>query len=252
MFSCAPSDQVIARVLVEHILADPKLAGTAKRLNLALVNATDHESRMTAREVLKEFSRREVLPILRLECSPGAHDLVQQLTSLQESHPAAVLIIAAPEDAAHWVRAVRERLSGLIFGSQAMARFRFRELAGPAAEGARFPLLFAPDPADADAARFVEYFSAERGRLPDYTAALTYDATRLLIAAIQRAGPNRARIREALTQLSPWHGIAGVIRFDGTGQNSRTDICMGTIRNGAVARWMQSPSDSNRKEPCHE
>ena len=115
-----------------------------------------------------------------------------------------------------------------------MARTRFRELAGPAAEGVRFPLLFVAGSADTNAARFIERFSAERQRPPDYTSALTYDATRLLIEAIRRAGPSRARIREALTQLSPWHGIGGPIDFDGTGQNTRTNICMGTIRDGTI------------------
>ena len=115
-----------------------------------------------------------------------------------------------------------------------MSRTRFLELAGAAAEGFHFPLLFAPSSSDTNAARFIEHFKAEHHRPPDYTAALTYDATRLLIEAILRAGPNRARVRDALTQLSPWPGIAGPIHFDGTGQNMRTNIGMGTIRDGAV------------------
>ena len=85
--------------------------------------------------------------------------------------------------------------------------------------------------------RFVERFRAERGHAPDYTAALTYDATRLVIETIRAAGPNRARIREALQQLSPWPGVAGLIRFDGTGQNTRTNLSLGTIRNGRVVAF---------------
>jgi branched-chain amino acid transport system substrate-binding protein len=126
-----------------------------------------------------------------------------------------------------------------------MARTRFRELAGLTAEGVRFPLLFVPDRADAATARFIEHLTQTRGHTPDYAAALTYDGTRLLIEAIRRAGPNRARIREALTQVSPWPGIAGPIHFDGTGQNTRTNVCMGTIRNGAI---LPLGTDSNRKK----
>ena len=95
-------------------------------------------------------------------------------------------------------------------------------------------LLFTPGPGDDTAGRFAAHFRTARGRAPDYAAALAYDATRLLIAAIRQAGPNRARIREALVQLSPWAGIAGLIRFDGTGQKRRTDLAVGTIRHGAV------------------
>jgi branched-chain amino acid transport system substrate-binding protein len=115
-----------------------------------------------------------------------------------------------------------------------MGRSRFLQLAGRSAEGARFPLLFVPNPTDPATARFLEQFAREHHYPPDYTAALTYDATRLLIEAIRRAGPNRARIREAIVHLSPWTGIAGTIRWDGTGQNTRTNVQMATLRAGRI------------------
>ena len=98
----------------------------------------------------------------------------------------------------------------------------------------RCPLLFAPAPGDAAATRFVEQFQTAHPFPPDYTTALTYDTTRLLVAAIRRAGPNRARVRAALAQLTPWQGVAGLIQFDGTGQNRRTNICMGVFQNGLL------------------
>jgi branched-chain amino acid transport system substrate-binding protein len=174
---------------------------------------------------------------------PDAADIAQQLQAAADARPAVVLIIAGVEDSARLTRAVREKVgTATIFGGQSMGRRRFTELAGAAAEGVRFPLLFVPNPADANCTRFIERFKSEHQRAPDYTAALTYDAMRLLLEAIRRAGPNRARIREALAQLSPWPGIAGTIHFDGTGQNTRTDLCLGTIRNGAVLP-MTAPSN---------
>ena len=231
MFSCAPPDDVIARVLVADLLA--KLQDRTDKL--ALLSCTDHESRMAAREVLKELSRRGHLPDFRFEAPSGAHAIPQQMAALAEARPRAVVIIAGAEDAARLVSAVRDRVPlAVLFGGHALGRARFGELAGRAAEGVRFPLLFVPKYGDAVTARFLDRFMAEHQRPPDYTAALSYDATRLLLAAIRHAGPNRARIRESLAQLSPWPGIAGPICFDGTGQNTRTNVCMGTIRHGAV------------------
>jgi len=54
MFSCAPSDAAIARVLVDAVVAEMKGPGD----KCVLLATTDHESRMTAREVVREFSRR--------------------------------------------------------------------------------------------------------------------------------------------------------------------------------------------------
>ncbi len=263
MFACAPSDTAIARLLVDHLLdtlnpTDGSGSTTSKSQisnpkseirnpksqvpsAFALLAATDHESRMTTREVLKELSRRGRLPDFRFDLPPGNRELTAQLDTLTKTKPSAVLVVAGPEDAACWVRALRDPIPDVIlFGSHSLSRHPFPQSAGPAAEGVRFPLLFDPDAADPVAVQFVERHQAERRRPPDYAAALTYDATRLLIEAIRIAGPNRARIREALTQLSPWPGIAGPIQFDGTGQNTRSSLCVGTIRDGAIVPSPQS------------
>jgi branched-chain amino acid transport system substrate-binding protein len=239
MFSCAPADNVIARVLADAI--QPRLRSPADKL--VLLATTDHESRMTTRELVRELSHRGRRPDFRFDVRPGAVDTSRQMQAAADAKPAVVLIIAGAEDAARLARAVRASVGAVaIFGGPSLSRRTFLVLAGPAAEGVCFPLLFVADSTDANAVHFVERFSAERHYLPDYTAVLTYDATRLLIEAIRRAGPNRARVRETLAQLSPWPGIAGSIQFDGTGQNTRTNLCMGTICDGTVVPLPQTPS----------
>lgn len=190
---------------------------------------------MTAREIVRELARCGRSPDFRFDVPPGAADAAKQVQAATDAMPAVLIIIAGTEDSARLVQAVRHQLGSVaVFGSQSMSRGRFIELSGPAAEGVCFPLLFTPNSADTNVTFFVERFTSERHHSPDYTAALTYDAARLLIEAIRRAGPNRARIREMLTQLSPWPGIAGPIHFDGTGQNTRSNLRMGTLRDGAL------------------
>jgi branched-chain amino acid transport system substrate-binding protein len=231
MFSCAPTDDAIARVLVAEILDATKDSPP----KLVLLSATDHESRMTAKEVVKEFSRRERLPDFRFDVPPGVLDIQVQLEALARIQPAAVLIVAGAEDAAKLVRVVRDKApAAAIFGTHALGRFRFGELAGQPTEGVRFPLLFVPNSDDPATASFLKKFVAAHHRAPDYAAAFSYDATRLLLDAIRLGGLNRARVREAIRQLSPWKGITGPISWDGTGQNTRTNIWMGIIRNGAA------------------
>jgi branched-chain amino acid transport system substrate-binding protein len=236
MFSCAPADDVIARVLVDGVLAElAGAAGGARMQSAALFSSTDHQSRMTAGEVLREFSRHGRLPDFRYEVSPGTADITRQLEAVAGAGPCVVIIIADAADSARLLRSVRTMIPGTaVFGGPAMGRSRFLELAGPAAEGVRFPVLSGPDPGDRDYARFADRFWVERGGTPDYAAVLVYDATRLLLEAVRRAGSNRVRIREALLELSPWRGLAGPIQFDGTGQNTRANLRLGTIRNGMV------------------
>ena len=239
MFSCAPSDAAIARVLVDGIMSALTVAGTDEspaRAKLVLLTGTDHESRMFCREALLEFSRRGRLPDFRFDVAPGPAEFARQMDGLARTIPAAVLIIAGVEDAARWVKAVREKApAARIFGNHSMSRIHFQELAGSAAEGVCIPLLLETDPHDPRYVQFASQYLAAYRRPPDYAALMTYDSTQLLVEAIRRAGPNRARIREALAQLSPWPGLAGTIEFDGTGQNTRSGIRLGTLNNGAIA-----------------
>jgi len=241
MFACAPSDAAVANALVDAILnpVTPPLP------TLALLATTDHESRMLTREVMNTFSRRGRLPDLQFLLPPGADQIENQLAALESAQPSAVLILAPPDDAARWVIALGERLpQAVLFGGPAFGRHEFLTRAGTAAEDVFLPVLFPPDATTSAAQRFRELFHARFGRAPDYVEALTYDATRLLLEALQRAGPRRAAVRQALADLSPWMGIAGTITFDGTGQNTRAELSMGTYRNGLLKPGGLAPDAS--------
>jgi ABC-type branched-subunit amino acid transport system substrate-binding protein len=203
---------------------------------LALVATTDHASRQTAKALRQELGKRGRLPNFQFEAAPGATDLNRHLEALTEAHPAVVIVVAGAEDAARLVTALRSALpKAKLFGGPSLGRHRFRQLAGGAAEGIEYPELTETEPNPPERQRFAIQFAAERHRAPDYAALLTYDATRLLVEAIRRAGPNRAQIREALVQLSPWSGLGGEIAFDGTGQNTRGRLWMVRIPSGHAA-----------------
>ena len=231
MFSCVPDDGQLAPLLADAVLTR---AGGGP---LVLVNMTDHDSRATAKELLKAFSVRKRVPGLRLEFAPVARDFGPQLRALDRAAPRAVLVVANPTDSARLVRAIRELAPDCaLFGTHHVGHAAFLRRAGAASEGVCFPLLFHTHSANRGTRKFVEEFSARHASPPDYTAAYTYDATRVLIAAIRRGGLNRARIRQAMRKLSPWQGITGAIRWDGTGQNRGRRPILGVIRGGKVDR----------------
>jgi branched-chain amino acid transport system substrate-binding protein len=231
MFACAPSDRAVAELLVGEIL---KTTGP-DRAPFALLTATDHESRMLSREILNICSSQGRLPSFQFTFTPGTTQIEVQMDALEAAQPRAVLLVATPEDAARLTIAVRQRLPrAILYGGPSFGRHEFLAHAGPASEDVRFPLLYRPDSSDLADAYVRDRFRSHFGRDPDYVSALTYDATRLLLAAIDQAGPRRAAVRQAVADLSPWNGIAGTIHFDGTGQNTRTDLVLGTIRHGSI------------------
>ena len=111
-----------------------------------------------------------------------------------------------------------------------MGRRSFFEEADRAVEEVIFPSLYTPCK---NSEGFENKFTSRFGCRPDYLAAHTYDTVNLLVAAIRKAGLNRARIRDAVRELSPWAGVTGTIKWDTLGGNSRT-VQLGTVKAGRV------------------
>ena len=228
IFSCAPGDHCLAPLLAEAIVRQA-IPGS-----IALVSCTDHDSRMFTAELLTALYKLHTFPAGHLEFRPGGSNFASQLASLRDHTPAAVAVIAGPADAARFVAALRrEGLTQPVFGGPAMGHRLFADLAGESAEGVVFPILWHPAAAGERSVEFAGRFAGRFGLQPDYTAACTYDAVNLLIAAVRRGGLNRARIRDAAAELSPRPGVTGPITWDPTGQNARP-VELGTIHNGLV------------------
>jgi branched-chain amino acid transport system substrate-binding protein len=72
---------------------------------------------------------------------------------------------------------------------------------------------------------FEQRYRRRFGVEPGTGAAETYDAVGLLAASLRQAGPNRARLRDALAGVSGYAGASGVISFDHAG-NDLTAIAL--------------------------
>jgi branched-chain amino acid transport system substrate-binding protein len=105
-------------------------------------------------------------------------------------------------------------------------------------EGAYVGAPFAPADPRPEAQKFVEAFkAANKGVVPDGNAALGYDATKLIAAALAAVGPDREKVRDWLARISvPFAGVTGPIRFLPSGDPSGKRITMTRVRrDGTLA-----------------
>jgi ABC-type branched-subunit amino acid transport system substrate-binding protein len=204
-FSCLPQHRPQAARLGRAI-ADSLGGGS-----LTLLSAIDHDSRVMARALEDALAARGSAPHHHFQVEPGVED-----------HGALAERIVAS------LRASGVRVT--VFGGPSMGRRAFLDQAGPAAEGVLFPLPCDPGALSGD---FAKRFAARYGRSPDCATAQAYDAFRLLIAAVEKAGLNRARIRDAVRDLSPWSGVAGTVDWNPVGQNRR-EVRLGRITDGRI------------------
>jgi len=225
VFSVAPGDHLLASVLAAEI------ATRVRNGRLVLISAVDHDSRMLSAEFRKALARHNAGLQYLHNYRPDDEDALSTIERVIAARPTIVVVIAGTDDSARVVASLRENgFTGTIFGGPTMGRRRFLACAGQASDGVVFPLLYDPRQT---LNGFPDAFKRRHGHAPDYAAAHTYDAVKLLIAAIQEAGLNRARIRDAIRELSPWTGATGEIRWDGPGSNTRP-VHLGTIANGRV------------------
>ena len=212
-FSVMPSDRALMRLLVRDLGDRP----------FVLASCTEHDARMTTAEFLKALGKRR--PQRHIEFHRPELRIAEQIAA---ARPQTVVLLAGPLESARLVRRLRTLLPDVaIFASHHAGRRFFLEEAGEAAEGIRFPL-----PAVL-AREFIERFRRRHGVEPDYSAGYAYDAAKIIVQAIRRAGQDREGIRQALEQLSPYEGVTGTIRWNELRRNAAQPV-MAVIEDGRI------------------
>ncbi len=136
-----------------------------------------------------------------------------------ELAPEGIFLVAYSWDAAELARRIRESGSRALLLASSAATADVARRAGPAAEGLVLPQpafdLEADEPA---VRRFVEIYRARYNAEPDAYAAHGYDALRVLVEGMKRAGSARPdELRRGLSSLDDYRGPCGRIVFDDNG-----------------------------------
>ncbi len=219
MFSCLPGDHLLAPPLVQ------RLVETVGDQPFIVLSANDHDSRHFARELDRCFALHKIVPQFKYVINPDAADWSDLLDKSLAGNPCAVVMCANALHSAKVVRQLQDRgYQGAVFGGPAVGRRAFHEAAGAAADGVVYPLLL-----EEDEHEFAKRFRQRFGYTADYAATCSYDAVNMLVAAVRHSGLNRAKIGDAVRNLSPYRGATGTIQWDPLGCNRRS-VSLGTIK----------------------
>ena len=165
---------------------------------------------------------------------PGDTDFRRALRIIQDSRTDGIVVWADEAQAAGILRQMREMgMKQHVFGSYRTLGDELLSEAGPAAEG--FEAVFPYDPSRADPgwADFQQRFEARFQEKPEQFAALAYDAMNALLESICRAGLNRARIHDALSQIYEYNGVTGHMVFDPLNKIV-SPMYLGTVHDGKI------------------
>ncbi len=183
----------------------------------------------------RDASRRLGHPVvIEQKFMPGDTDFRRQLQVIEDSRVDAIVLWTDIGPAALILQQMQElRMKQRVFGSHRTIGDELVKLAGPAAEG--FEAVFPYDPNRTDPAwqEFTARYEARFHEKPDHFAALAYDAMKILLEAICRAGLNRGRIRDALTATETYKGVTGDMVFDPNCKNI-APLFLAHVHNGAI------------------
>ena len=141
----------------------------------------------------------------------GTADFTPQLTKLKAGSPEGIFISGYyNEGALIATQAKKLGMNVLKFGADGLDNADYIKLAGDASEGTFLTTPFLPDAANDIGKKFLKDFEARYKRDVDYMSVNAYDAAGILLQAIEKAGPDRAKIREYMAGMnSPEKGFMG-------------------------------------------
>jgi branched-chain amino acid transport system substrate-binding protein len=148
--------------------------------------------------------------------SEGDSDFRAQLTKIKAAKPEFVYVPGYYADVGPILLQARELGITVPFGGgDGWDSPVLLQTAGKAAEGCFFSNHYSPDSRELVVQTFVKNYQKKYGTTPDALAALAYDAAKLLVDAINRAGStDSSKIRDALAATKGFRGVTGVITFD--------------------------------------
>jgi branched-chain amino acid transport system substrate-binding protein len=227
-FTVIQDDRVQSYTLARHIYTELGLR------RIALLRVNDRYGRFGVLK-FRDASRRLGHPIIiEQKFMPGDTDFRRQLRIIQDSRVDGIVLWTDIKPTALILQQMQELgMKQRVFGSHRTIGDELIRLAGPAAEGLEAVYPYDPTQSRQPWVDFVGRFQARYNEKPDHFAALAYDAMRILLQQICRAGLNRGRIRDALTGVENYRGVTGEMVFDPNCKNI-SPMFLGTVHNGAI------------------
>ncbi len=228
VFKTAQSDKVTVGKITNYL----REQNINKVAFLYMNNAYGDGGRKAFSEAAKE-NNIEVLVEDKFEASDK--DMTPQLTRVKASQAEALIIWAIPPSASIATKNFKDLgLTIPLIHSHGVGNQKFIDLAQGAAEGVILPigkLTVAQQIPDTDPQKevlqtYINNYTQKYGSPPDSFGGYAWDAFNLVVNAIEKAGPDRAAIRDELEKTQGFTGISGVFNISAQDHNGLDEESM--------------------------
>lgn len=167
-------------------------------------------------------------------------DFSAQLTKIIGAKPDFIFVPDNYNQVALIVRQAHQLgYTGQFMGSDAWGSSELMTLCGDDCKGLYFSTHYAAAGAKGATKEFIDRYTEKYGYVPDDVAALTWDATNIVLKAIQDTGGlsgklrrDRKAIREAMSKIPSFEGVTGSMKFDEQGDPVKCAVVVRINDNG--------------------
>lgn len=229
-----PDDRQQSRALVKYIVGQKSIR------KVGVLREDARYARVGFEAFSAEIVHSGQISLTSATFQPGDTDFSRQIQEFRAAKIDGIVIWCRPTEAALILRQMRA--SGMqipALGPSYLVSPQLIEFAGTAAEGLVATSVLNPTIANKRWQDFEKSYRYRFGESPDSYASYAYDGINLLIAAIEKSGPNRERIEDVLSQqrLGSYQGVSGQISFDGN-LNNIAPITMARVQGGRFVYWV--------------
>jgi len=128
---------------------------------------------------------------------------------------------------------------GEFMGSDSWGSSELMTLCGDDCKGLSFSTHYAAAGATGATKEFIDRYTKKYGETPDDVAALTWDATRVVLQGIQNAGEltgklkrDRKAVRDGIAAITSFAGITGNMKFDAQGDPVKCAVVVKISQSG--------------------
>lgn len=236
-----PDDRQSSYVLVNRIY----VKDGHKRV--AMIRANNRYGRVGTLHFNRTATRIGYPVIIEERFGNGETDFTSQIERIKKTNPDAIAMWGNAKESALILKQIRAMgLKQPVYASDRIVNREFLDLAGPQAEGISTTCQYNPDADDPKLKKFKADYNKRFGMEPDVFAAHAYDGMNIIIKSIERAGLNRALIRDVLTDMNitnGYKGVTGEVVYDGSWNNIRpiflADVVNGKFKFTPAPKWQK-------------
>jgi len=172
-------------------------------------------------------------------------DFTLLINRIQIANPELIFFGGIYDQAGVFFKQARERgVRAIFLGPDGMDSSELAKIAGDAVVGMYYTSVAAPPTVYEGAKKFIEDYKAKFGKDPEPFSAQAYDATAIVLkaieAAIKEAGgqkPSRKAVAEKVRATKDFQGITGVITFDERGDPVKAKYFVIKVVSGKPWDW---------------